>query len=605
MKSTALAAALLLGLISAPAALAETRPHNLVIFVADGLRSKIVTPETAPVMASIRAKGVDFQNSHSLFPTVTTVNASAIATGHRIGDTGDFGNTMWVGKPVSPSSPSPFAPIEDDEVLGGMNETYGGNYLNEVSLIAAARQQGFATAIVGKLGPTGVQDVTARKGETLIIDDATGYPEGFPLPADLKAAIKAAGFDTRAEDRGLNGYGGDYIMSGVHVANVQQQDWFTGVTTKVLLPRLKASGKPFILLFWSRDPDGTQHANGDSLNTLNPGINGPTSLAAVKNADDDLGRIRAALKELGLEDTTDIVVTADHGFSTVARQSLTSGSKRYTFPDVKPGSIPPGFLAIDLAETLKLSLWDDTGAEVDLKGGFHPKRDAAVIGKDFAHPDIVTAGNGGATLLYLPGSDAKALAPKVASALLQQDYIGALFVNDDLGPVPGALPFSAIGLKGAALTPQPSMIVSYHSFVMSPCARTEPELCAASLSEGGYTEGQGIHGSLSRADTHNFMAAIGPDFKAGFVDPAPVSNADWTPTLAKILGVKIEPKGKLTGRVMAEALPGGETPKFAAETIRSAPAVNGFTTVLNTQSVGDEVYLDAAGMPGRVVGLKP
>ena len=37
-------------------------------------------------------EGVDFRNSHSLYPTVTTPNASAIATGHYIGDTGDFGN---------------------------------------------------------------------------------------------------------------------------------------------------------------------------------------------------------------------------------------------------------------------------------------------------------------------------------------------------------------------------------------------------------------------------------------------------------------------------------------------------------------------------------
>ena len=57
----------------------------------------------------------------------------------------------------------------------------------------------------------------------------------------------------------------------------------------------KEREKPFVLVFWSRDPDGTQHFQGDSLNSLVPGINGPTSLAAIRNADDDLARIRAAL----------------------------------------------------------------------------------------------------------------------------------------------------------------------------------------------------------------------------------------------------------------------------------------------------------------------
>ena len=60
---------------------------------------------------------------------------------------------------------------------------------------------------------------------------------------------------------------------------------------KAILPAFKASGKPFVLVFWSRDPDGTQHNQGDSLNSLTPGINGPTSRAAVKNADNNLKQI--------------------------------------------------------------------------------------------------------------------------------------------------------------------------------------------------------------------------------------------------------------------------------------------------------------------------
>ena len=110
---------------------------------------------------------------------------------------------------------------------------------------------------------------------------------------------------------------------------------------------------------------------------------------------------------------------------------------------------------------------------------------------------------------------------------------------------------------------------------------------------------------MSRADTHNFMALTGPDFKAGFVNPAPVSNADITPTLARVLGLDIAPGGALGGRVMEEVLPGGAVPAFAAETLRSEVAPSGFVTVLNRQAVGDKLYIDAGGMPGRVVGLKP
>jgi len=592
-------------LLATSAAAAPDGPaHNVVIFVADGLRSRSVTPETAPEMAMIRARGVDFENSHSLYPTVTTVNASAIATGHQIGDTGDFGNTLWIGAPVSPASPSRFAGLEDDPTLAGMNARFGGNYLHEITLLAAARAKGFVTASIGKAGPVGVLNGALQDGGTLIIDDATGFPGGPPLPSDIKAAMIAAGFGSQAEDRGLNGSAGDALMSGVHVANVQQQDWLVGVTTEVVLPKLKASGKPFILVFWSRDPDGTQHNNGDSLNTLSPGINGPTSRAAIRNADGDLRRIREALARLGLEATTDIVVTADHGFSTVSRTSRTSTAPRRRYAGVKPGSLPPGFLAIDLAAALKLPLLDGAGLPVDLRGGLYPRGEAEILGSA-RHPSVLIADNGGSSLLYLPGRSARALAARVVAAMLKQDYVAGVFVDDALGRIQGALPMSAIGLVGQAATPRPQIVVSYRSFVMTPCARTDPELCAAEISESPYTEGQGIHGSFSRANTHNFMAAIGPDFKSGFLDPAPVSNADWAPTLAKLLGLSMPANGSLTGRVMTEALPGGAIPAFSASTIRSTPAAGGFETVLDRQSVGDEVYFDAAGMPGRVVGLRP
>jgi hypothetical protein len=79
--------------------------------------------------------------------------------------------------------------------------------------------------------------------------------------------------------------------------NIIQQTYYREIVTKVLLPHFKASGKPFMLVYWSPDPDGTQHSQLDSANELTPGINGPTSLAAIKVADDDLAAILAAEKE--------------------------------------------------------------------------------------------------------------------------------------------------------------------------------------------------------------------------------------------------------------------------------------------------------------------
>src|ERR1700748_689888 len=72
-------------------------PRNLILFVPDGLRGRIVTSETAPAMAEVRDKGVNFKNPHSLFPTFTMANGSAMATGHFFGDSGTFSNTIYTG----------------------------------------------------------------------------------------------------------------------------------------------------------------------------------------------------------------------------------------------------------------------------------------------------------------------------------------------------------------------------------------------------------------------------------------------------------------------------------------------------------------------------
>jgi arylsulfatase A-like enzyme len=580
------------------------KPHNVILFVADGLRSGIVTPQSAPALAALRSEGVDFSNSHSLYPTVTTANASAMATGHYLGDTGDFGNTLYVGPeplpfPVSATTTA----LEDDAALELMDKRYGGNYLDEVTLLAAARAQGFSTAAIGKLGPVSIQDVTERSGlTTIVIDDATGQakPDSIPLAPEVKAAIKALGLPTTAPDRGLNGDQGAYNMAGVHVANVEQQDWFTKVAADVLLPRFKKAGKPFAMVFWSRDPDGTQHFQGDSLNQLTPGINGPTSMAAIRNVSGDLQRLRDALKALGLDKTTDIIVTADHGFSTASKQSRTSAAARLAYRDVPPGFLPPGFLSIDLGAALKLPLWQSNGLPVELGDGLHPKAANAVLGADPKHPEMVITANGGTDLIYLTGSDPKAMARRLVLLLTAEDYTGGVFVNDDLGPIAGTLPMSLIGLMGDARTPRPSIVVEFTSR-LGDCGK---DTCQIVVADTDLQQGQGQHGSFGRGDTHNFMAAVGPDFKKGFVDPAPVSNADLAPTIAQALRIALPSKGMLTGRVIGESLNKGRVPAAAAKTVRSAVAPDGFQTVLEYQEAGGARYFDAAGMPGRVVGVR-
>jgi len=582
------------------------RPHNVVLFIADGLRYRMVDEQTAPTMAAIAREGVNLRNGHALFPTFTTANASGLATGHQVGDTGNFSNTVYAGFQVPSVSNSVTPFVENDAVLGDLDEHFSGNYLNEATILKLARAKGFSTASIGKVGPALIFDPTERTGnETVLVDDATGQTDpagklkGIPLSPEMTDRLKAAGLPLVAPTRGANAPSGNMTTPGTLAANVVQQDYFAAVTTRAVLPLFKERNKPFVLVFWSRDPDGTQHNQGDSLNTLVPGINGPTSLAAIRNADDDLARIRAALRELGLLDQTDIIVTADHGFSTISKESQTSSTVKVKFADAPAGRLPLGFVALDLAHVLNMPLIDPDDGYKTVGDGQHTKAGNGVIGSDASNPKVVVAANGGSDLIYLPDGD-KALAKKVIDTLLSEDYVSGLFVDSKLGKFAGTLSLDDIALEGSAITPHPAIAVNFRSFD-TVCG--EPVLCTVEVADTSLQQGQGMHGSFSRADTWNFMAMQGPDFKSGFVDPAPVSNADIGRTIARVMQLDVADKGKLIGRELAETLPNGALPAVSARVVTSDPAPNGLVTVLNMQIVGDTRYFDAAGFPGRTVGL--
>jgi hypothetical protein len=595
---------LLLG-CGAAASAQNAMPHNLILFVPDGLRARIVTNQTAPAMAALRDKGVNFKNPHSLFPTFTTANASAMATGHYLGDTGDFSNTIYTGYPVGPADGTVTPFLEINPVIIDADEHFGGDYLNEETVLKMARAKGFSTAALGKVGPTLIFDHTDKLGadgpHSIVIDDATGSKTGVPLSDEIKAALAKAGLPLATPPRGENGKSGDAKTPGTTAPNTAQQAYFADVATKVLLPMFKARNKPFLLVFWSRDPDGSQHNNGDSLNTVTPGINGPTSLGGIRNADNNLAQLRDALDELGLATSTNIIIASDHGFSTISKESKTSPSAKMSYDDTPKDFLPLGFVAIDLARALDLPLFDPNDRNAPVGPDAHPKAGNALLGKDPAKPDLVVATNGGSDLIYLPNRDKK-LAQRTIAALLEQDYVSGLFVDDSLGRFAGTLPLSQIGLKGKAVTPTPSIVVSFRSYA-SGC--DEPVNCSVEIADTVLRQGQGMHGSFSRGDTLNFMAAIGPDFKAGYTDPLPVNNADVGMTIARLMGLNQVNAGGLTGRVISEALPNGIIPRAFDGTVESKAATNGLKTVVKFQRVLSQRYFDVAGFPGRTVGLDP
>src|SRR6201999_303885 len=100
-----------------------------------------------------------------------------------------------------------------------------------------------------------------------------------------------------------------------------------------------------------------------SLQNLAPGINGDTSHRGLQNADHNLKQILDWLDEHpAVQANTDVLVNSDHGFATLSRREINAANDTTTEPSAAlpynvgpreaaepPGTLPAGFLAIDLA----------------------------------------------------------------------------------------------------------------------------------------------------------------------------------------------------------------------------------------------------------------
>jgi len=283
------------------------------------------------------------------------------------------------------------------------------------------------------------------------------------------------------------------------------------------------------------------------------------------------------------------------------RRGKTSPSAKVSYDDTPKDFLPMGFLALDLAKALDLSAVRSPMTRTRPSPAMPSKAGNGVLGKDSrqARP------RGGdqwriGPWSNLPNKDKK-LADRTIKALLEQDYVSGLFVDDALGKFPGTLPMSQVNLKARPRRRRPPSWSISAPIVAGcesrPTARSRsPTPCCG--------RARACMAASAAATTMNFMAAIGPDFKAGYVDALPVSNADVGMTVAKLMGLHAKAAGELVGRVMTEGLaqriPRQRPPMEGSPPSRPRTALR---TIVKYQRVLSQRYFDARGFEGRTVGL--
>jgi predicted AlkP superfamily pyrophosphatase or phosphodiesterase len=282
-----------------------TASRFVIVFVVDGLRPDAVTAADTPTLLRLRSEGVEFVNSHAVFPTVTRVNAAALATGAHPGTNGILGNQMFV--PVV--EPTRAFNTGDHRNLVRLDQATGGRLVLARTLAERLRAHGLSLAGVssGSTGSAFLLNPRAVSGVGALVNGAFAPGECVAYPPDVSATVLAKFGPGPAKVSGAGRY--DAVVT-----------WTQQVLREYVLPTLR----PDVVINWLTEPDHTQH---------HVGVGSPSAREALQNDDREIARVLARLDDLGLTPTTDIFVVSDHGFSAntagvdVARALIEAGLK--------------------------------------------------------------------------------------------------------------------------------------------------------------------------------------------------------------------------------------------------------------------------------------
>ena len=487
---------------------------HVVLVVFDGLRPDLVTEKNTPALWALSKRGVFFEKHHPLYLSATAVNCVGIATGchpHKDGVIGnvDYYPALDAQKPLNIDFSGTWDVKKLDDAKGG------GNIIRMPTLAEILHEAGKRTVIAG------AKDVAIWQDRSLArINDAA-----------QKSPVLFAGKSQNADTQKAIETKIGAFPAQVAVPAAPQNDW----TRQALTDVLWSNGVPAFSLLWLSEPDATQHRCG---------AGSPQGLAALKDSDDNLAAVLAALSRKGVLEQTDVMVVSDHGFSTIS----------------KP---------LDLVGRLN-------GA------GFHAMREFPQAPQP---GDVLAIAEGGSSLIYVANHDAATIA-RLVEFLQQAEFAGAIFTREKME---GTMPLSDIRLDRDAT---PDIVLSYRWTD----AVNEFGVPGEFIGDGSTKGPKGSHASLSRFDMRNTLVAAGPDFKKGFRDELPSGNTDVAPTILTLLGQPVP--AAMEGRVLAESFAGkrGETAPATTETLTAARKFPNATwsQVLKISRVGTAFYIDEA-----------
>jgi Type I phosphodiesterase / nucleotide pyrophosphatase len=540
---------------SARAAADSPRGRIVVLMVWDGLRPDLVDETNTPNLLALERAGVRFAHHHSIYPTLTMVNAAGLATGASPSRSGIYGDQMYLSPlidmtraatmPVGPLLGDPLN-LEHSQYLAQLNDprVFDGHLLGLDTTAQEVERSGGFVAVVGKQGPT------------LLFDDEFTNPKGAASNFMFVADDMATPSTMAAEFAHMP------VMTRRDYSSIIARDaWFAKIAADEALPaaRLASShGQPALVVLWQHNPDITQHIAG--LGTQ-PALN------ALHACDANLATLRAVINALGIADRTDLVIVSDHGFATIkatvplARLLVAAGLKKSVNSKEVVVAADAGGDWIYLSKTA----FPTPAERRQMIQRIVDYAEAQEWSGPIFSPDPGVAKSVGGA--HGQGRSGKGESNPAGSNYRRSGYLGS---------IDGTFSQAAFGLG-----PNPraaDLIISFREFPnLDNRALTGPQNPAYTIGPNGpevqvnksselvrpmpgvmyadadsFSTGMGMHGAAGSRELHNFCAATGPDFRSGMADDAPTGNADVAPTMGEILGVT--PVAGVTGRILSEAL---------------------------------------------------
>src|SRR5947207_7872947 len=347
----------------------SNQSRRVVVVVWDGMRPDFVTEQNTPTLWKLAREGITFRNHHSVYPSATMVNGTAIVTGMYPGKSGIIANHVY--RPDIDLHHS--VDVELPPTVKKGDELSGGKYI-AVPTIADLVERAGARSVMA-----------AAKTVGLLLDrqfsvGALSAHDGIPSDGKRKTAAALNNRVTLFTGQCLPSAALDPItekLGPFPSAHLQKDSW----TTKAVIDVFWKDGIPALSVLWLGEPDLTEHETA-------PGA--PVAIAAIKSTDENLAAVLLALDERKARETTDVFVVSDHGFSTIRR-------------------------SIDVRKIL-----NEAGFAATTEFNAEPKPG-----------DIMLAGNGGSVLFYIIGHDST-LARRLVEFLQQSDFAGVIFTKQPM-----------------------------------------------------------------------------------------------------------------------------------------------------------------------------